>query len=170
MRYSNIVLTGIMGCGKSTIGRMLSEKLSMGFVDIDDYIEKKYGKIPELFKKGEDYFREIEHNAVLEISDMDGFVIATGGGVVKRADNIAALKKKGIIFFLDRPLDYILSDIKTSNRPLLKDGKNKLIEIYHERYPLYTGTCDVHVKNTSGPEKAVSDIINCWIKLTDTTV
>lgn len=168
MRYSNIVLTGIMGSGKTTVGKMLSEKLNMGFIDIDEFIESKYGKIPDLFKRGEEYFREIEHNAVLEISDMDGIVIATGGGVVKREDNIAALKKKGIIFFLDRPLDNILSDIETSNRPLLKDGKNKLIEIYNERYPLYTGTCDVHIRNALSPDDAVSDIIKYWTKLDNT--
>ena len=156
-----------MGCGKTTIGKMLSEKLNMGFVDIDRFIEGKYGKIPDLFKKGENYFREIEHNAVLEVSDMEGFVIATGGGVVKREDNIALLKRKGIVFFLDRPLDNILSDIKISNRPLLKEGTNKLIEIYHERYPLYTATCDVHIKNASTPEKAVSDILGHWAELGD---
>lgn len=165
MGYSNIVLTGIMGCGKTTIGKMLSEKLKMDFVDIDEVIEKKHGKIPELFERGEDYFREIEHKTVLEVSDRDGVVIATGGGVVKRQDNIFALKRKGIIFFLDRPLDDILSDIKTSSRPLLKNGKGKLVEIYNERYQLYKATCDVHVKNTSGPKEAVADIIKTWIKL-----
>lgn len=164
MRYSNIVLTGIMGCGKTTLGKMLAKRLNMGFIDIDKFIEDKYGKIPELFKKGENYFREIEHSAVLEISDREGFVIATGGGVVIREDNISALKRKGIIFFIDRPLDKILSDIDTSGRPLLKDGKDKLTEIYQERYPLYTGTCDVHIINAAGPEKAVSDIIDHWTK------
>ncbi|AGC68288.1 shikimate kinase AroK [Thermoclostridium stercorarium subsp. stercorarium DSM 8532] len=165
MKYSNIVLTGIMGSGKTTVGRMLAEKLNMGFVDTDWYIEGKYGKIHELFEKGEDYFREIEHKAVLEISEMEGVVIATGGGVVKRQDNVYALKKKGIIFFLDRPLKNILSDIETSGRPLLKNGKEKLIEIYHERYPLYTATCDVHINNSATPDKAVSEIIDYWLNI-----
>lgn len=162
MGRRNIVLTGIMGCGKTTIGRMLSEKLDMEFIDIDEYIERKYGKIHELFKRGEDFFRETEHRAVLEVSEMEGVVIATGGGVVKRRDNMEALKRNGIVFFLDRPVEKILSDIETSTRPLLKDGKEKLAEIYRERYPLYTANCDVHIKNTSNPEKAVSEIIGCW--------
>ena len=165
MKHANIVLTGIMGSGKTTVGKLLSEKLNMAFVDTDELIENKYGKIPELFEKGEEYFRKLEHDVVLEVSEMEGVVIATGGGVVKRKDNVDALKRKGVIFFLDRPLDDILSDIKTSSRPLLKNGKGKLVEIYNERYQLYKATCDVHVKNTSGPEEAVADIIKTWIKL-----
>ncbi len=165
MKYFNIVLTGIMGCGKTTIGKMLSERLNMGFADTDEFIEKEYGKIPEIFKNGEAHFRELEHKIVLKVSDMEGVVIATGGGVVKREDNIAALKRKGIIFFIDRPLENILADIKTSDRPLIKDGKDKLAGIFHERYPLYTGTCNVHIKNTSTPEKAVTEIMDHWMKL-----
>jgi len=165
MKYTNLVLTGIMGSGKTTVGKLLSAKLNMIFVDTDELIEKKYGKIPELFKKSEDYFRELEHRVVLEVSEMDGAVIATGGGVVKRKDNMAALKRKGIVFFLDRPLENILSDIEISKRPLLKDCKNKLAEIYRERYPMYTESCDVHIKNTSDPENTVSEIIEHWTKL-----
>lgn len=168
MIYSNIVLTGIMGCGKTTIGKMVSEKLNMRFIDIDEYIEEKYGKISDIFKKGEDYFREIEHNAVIEISDMDDVVIATGGGVVKRQENIIALKRKGIIFFLDRPLDNILSDIETSSRPLIKDRKSSLVEIFHERYPLYTETCDIHIKNAESLENAVLKITKYWTKISTT--
>ena len=73
----NIVLTGIMGCGKTTIGKIVSEKLNMRFIDIDEYIEQMHGKISEIFLKGEDYFRNIEHNSVLDISKMHNVVIAT---------------------------------------------------------------------------------------------
>ena len=165
MKHANIVLTGIMGSGKTTVGKLLSEKLNMAFVDTDELIENKYGKIPELFEKGEEYFRKLEHDVVLEVSEMEGVVIATGGGVVKRKDNVDALKRKGVIFFLDRPLDDILADIKTSNRPLLKSGKERLAEIYNERYHLYKTTCDVHINNSSCPDKAASDIIKIWFEL-----
>lgn len=168
MKYTNIVLTGIMGCGKTTIGKMVSEKLNMSFINLDKYIEEKYGRIAELFKKGEDYFREIEHKAIQEISDYSGYVIATGGGVIKRKDNITALKRKGIIFFIDRPLENILTDIKTSTRPLLKEGKSKLIEIYNERYKLYTESCDVHIMNISTLQETASGIIQHWNKLNKT--
>lgn len=159
MKDKNIVLTGIMGCGKTTIGRMLAEKLSVEFIDLDRYIEDKWGSITGLFEKGEEYFRDIESLAVGEVSGKNGVVIATGGGVVKRMENVAALKKNGIIFFIDRPLKDILSDVDTSERPLLKEGKDKLVHIFNERYNLYISTCDVHIKNTSDIESVISEII-----------
>ncbi|HEY8499534.1 MAG TPA: shikimate kinase, partial [Clostridia bacterium] len=155
----NIVLTGIMGCGKTTIGRMLAEKLSIEFIDLDQYIEQKWGGITELFKKGEEYFRNIESKAVAEVSEKEGAVIATGGGVVKRNENIAALKRNGIIFFIDRPLEDILSDVDISDRPLLKEGKEKLIQIFSERYNLYINTCDVRIKNTGDIQSVGDEII-----------
>ena len=159
----NIVLTGIMGCGKTTIGKIVSEKLNMRFIDIDEYIEQMHGKISEIFLKGEDYFRNIEHNSVLDISKMHNVVIATGGGVVKRQDNINALKENGIIFFVDRPLDNILEDIDISERPLLKNGKKEIIKIFNERYPLYKRTCDIHIVNTTTLNDAASSIIESWL-------
>ncbi len=159
MKQKNIVLTGIMGCGKTTIGRMLADKLSVEFVDLDEYIEKKWGSITELFKKGEEYFRDIESQAVREISKKKGIVIATGGGVVKRDENVAVLKRNGVIFFIDRPLENILSDVDISGRPLLEDGKEKLVRIFNERYKLYKSTCDVHVKNTGDIQSVISVII-----------
>lgn len=159
MKGKNIVLTGIMGCGKTTIGRMLAEKLSVEFIDLDEYIEEKWGSISELFNKGEEYFRDIESKAVREVSEKKGIVIATGGGAVKRIENVDALKKNGIIFFIDRPLENILSDIDISERPLIKEGKEKLVRIFNERYELYKSTCDVHVKNTGDIHSVISEII-----------
>ncbi len=159
----NIVLTGIMGCGKTTIGKMLSDKLNMRFIDIDEYIEQKYGKIAEIFLKGEEYFRDVEHDAVVDISQMQNGVIATGGGVVKRQDNIASLKKNGIIFFIDRPIEHIIEDVDISTRPLLKNGRNEITKIFNERYPLYKKTCDIHIMNTTSLQDAASCIIDWWL-------
>jgi len=159
MKNKNIVLTGIMGCGKTTIGRMLAEKLCVGFIDLDMYIEEKWGSINELFEKGEEYFRDIESKAVIEVSGKSGVVIATGGGVVKRNENIAALKKNGIIFFVDRPLEDILSDVDISERPLLKEGREKLIQIFRERYNLYISTCDIHIRNIKDIQTVTDEII-----------
>jgi shikimate kinase len=159
MKNKNIVLTGIMGCGKTTIGRMLAEKLCIEFIDLDRYIEEKWGSITELFQKGEEYFRDIESLAVSEVSGKNGVVIATGGGVVKRMENVAALKKNGIIFFIDRPLENILSDVDISDRPLLKEGKERLIQIFNERYNLYISTCDVHIRNTKDIQTITGEII-----------
>lgn len=136
----------------------------MKFIDLDQYIENKWGSIQSLFQKGEEHFRDIESRAVSEISDLEGVVIASGGGVIKREANIFELKKKGLLFFLDRPLENILSDIQTAQRPLLKDGKNKLEEIYNERYHLYISSCDIHLKSVSTLEDTVKQVINNWKK------
>jgi len=162
MGYKNIVLTGIMGSGKTTAGRTVAEKLNMEFLDLDQYIEQRWGPIPSLFKLGETHFRNIESIAAAEAGEREGLVIATGGGVVKRQENIDALKKKGLIFFIDRPLDDILSDINISERPLLKDGKEKLITIFHERYELYLNTCDIHIKNAKKLQDVAEEIIRIW--------
>lgn len=151
-----------MGCGKTSIGKLVSDKMQMKFLDLDQFIESRWGSIPSLFEKGEDYFRDIESQAVSEVSEMEGLVIATGGGVVKRGENMMWLKKKGLVIFIDRPLQDILSDIRTTERPLLKDGKNKLEEIFRERYPLYINNCDVHLKNDRNLDDAVQQIILHW--------
>lgn len=169
MKNKNIVLTGIMGCGKTTIGRLLAEKLCIEFIDLDRYIEEKWGCINELFQKGEEYFRDIESLAVSEVSEKNGVVIATGGGVVKRMKNVAALKKNGIIFFIDRPLENILSDVDISDRPLIKEGKERLIQIFKKRYNLYISTCDVHIKNTGDIQSILDEVIKQWKKINKKT-
>jgi len=158
MKEKNIILTGIMGCGKTTIGRELAKELKMDFLDLDQYVENKWGSIKELFKHGEKHFRDIESQAVLEVCEMKGLVVATGGGVVKREENISALKRNSIIFFIDRSIKKILSDIDISERPLIADRKEKLIEIYEERYPLYLSTCDLQIKNDDSIHKAIENI------------
>jgi shikimate kinase len=162
MDKKNIVLIGIMGSGKTTIGKTVADRLGFVFIDLDQYVEDHWGSIPSLFEKGEEHFRDIEEKAVQAVCDLDGAVIATGGGVVKRAENITALKKKGILFFLDRPLEDILSDIETSHRPLLKDGKDRLKWLFEERYPLYRKACDVHVQEARSVEDAANVVIREW--------
>ncbi len=168
MSLQNIVLIGIMGSGKTTVGKAVAEKLKLTFIDLDQYIEDHWGCIPSLFEKGEEHFRNIETKAVKAVSELNGVVIATGGGVIKKAENVAALKEKGLVFFLDRPLEDILEDIETSHRPLLKDGKSRLKEIFEERYPLYIKACDIHVQGAKTAEDAVSIIIQEWKSLCKT--
>jgi len=162
MKKNNIVLTGIMGCGKTTVGKMIASCLGMDFLDLDHYIEKKWGRIPDLFLHGEEYFRDIECLAAEEVANNENTVIATGGGIIKRDKNINALRKNGIIFFIDRPIDDILKDIDTTERPLLFGGKEKLKDIFRERYPKYIETCDFHIKNTGGINSAVNEIITIF--------
>lgn len=152
----NIVLIGMPGCGKSTIGKMLAKKLKMDFCDIDDYIEKVERKsISEIFQYGEEYFRDIESASVKSISTMENAVVSTGGGVVKRRVNMDNLKKKGVIIFINRPIEYIVKDINVDDRPLLKDKKDKIYKLYEERLELYKIYKDYEIYNTGSLEDAV---------------
>lgn len=155
----NVVLTGMMGSGKSTLGRRIAQVLGRPFIDMDIWIEERYGPIPDLFRQGEQVFRDIESRAAAEIGRMEGAVIATGGGVVLRPENMEALGRQGVVFFIDRPVEAILADIRTEHRPLLQDGVEKLHTIYREREHLYRGTADYAIDNGGTAEEALSQII-----------
>lgn len=170
MKQKNIVLTGIMGCGKTTIGEKIAAVLNMEFLDLDQYIENKWGRIPDLFLHGEEYFRSIESIAASEIGEKENTVIATGGGIIKRDENIFNLKENGFIFFIDRPINDILKDIKTSERPLLFLGKKKLLGIYNDRYLKYIETSDFHIKEANSIDNVVTEIIRLWKLKTEVVV
>lgn len=154
----NIVLTGMPGCGKSTIGRLVAQALGREFMDTDTEIEKRIGMpIPAYFAAhGEAAFRRVEAEVIAEIAaPRTCAVIATGGGAVLDPRNIDMLKRNGRIFFLDRPLDRIRP---SSDRPLSSD-REMLERRYKERYPIYTSTCDEHIKASSDREENVNMIL-----------
>lgn len=108
----NIVLIGMMGAGKSTIGHLLDEKLhDFLYLDIDKEIEKLAQKhIPEIFARyGESHFRQLEHDMIEKYSNYHNQVISTGGGVVENPDNIKLLKKNGVVFYLKASADELYS-------------------------------------------------------------
>ncbi|ALP91498.1 shikimate kinase [Clostridium butyricum] len=143
-----VVIIGMPGSGKTTIGKILSRELDLKFYDMDEYIQERTSKsILELFENGEDYFRNIETDMCRELSKEKNVLISTGGGVVKKKENIDALKKDALIIFLDRPVEKILEDVDVSKRPLLKDGKERVINLYNERYELYKKYADEIVVN-----------------------
>ncbi len=147
-----IVLIGMPGCGKTTIGKMAAEKLGVKFIDLDEEIVRSTGKsINSIFaESGEDFFRELETKSLGEAMLSDNSVISTGGGIVKFIRNTELAKQAGgYIVFIDRPLDLIISDIDTSERPLLKDGADRLKSLYSERYELYKNAADEMIKNDS---------------------
>ena len=126
----NIVLIGMPGCGKTTLGKILNKELAMEFYDMDNCIERKANKkISELFEKGENYFRDIESVVCKELSKKKNVIISTGGGVIKRKENIDFLKENGIVIFIDRSVDDIIGDVDISKRPLLKEGKEKVLKL-----------------------------------------
>lgn len=152
----NIVIIGMPGCGKSTIGELISKDLNYKFYDMDDYIVKISGKtIKELFDVSEEYFREWETKACKELSKLTNAIIASGGGVVKKAENIDILRKSCTILFIDRPVEEIIKDIEVGTRPLLKDGPHKVYNLYNERYELYKKAADKIVENKGTLENVV---------------
>lgn len=157
----NIVLIGMPGSGKSTIGRILGEKLGLLFIDLDKEIEKYSGQsIPSLFEKGEDHFRKIESEVAASFSKQKPLVIATGGGIILREANVEALREKGIIIFLNRKIEIIAEDVITSTRPLLTEGVVKLYQIYNERIELYLKYSDIMIENNKTPHVAIKQIMD----------
>lgn len=157
----NIVLIGMPSAGKTTIGKMLEEKLGKEFFDLDDMIIAKAGKsIPEIFQEsGEAGFRAIETEVAIEASKMNNKIIATGGGVVKHKVNMDFLHLNGITIFIDRDIDKLISS--DPNRPL-SSSKQALQQMYKERYPLYQKYAAYIAVNNANIEETVDDIVNAY--------
>jgi shikimate kinase len=144
----NIVLIGMPGSGKTTLGRCLAEMLNREFIDADPEIEKDAGKtIPELFAVSEDHFREQETKTARRLAKLRDKVLAMGGGVVLREENIACLKENGLIIFLDRSPEDIVGDVDTETRPLLAAGRQRIYDLYAQREALYRKAADITVVN-----------------------
>jgi len=158
-KAENIILTGFMGSGKTTVGNFLSEKLGKPFFDTDSLISDVYNmKISEIFEKhGEEYFRKIETEICRKISRLNGCIIATGGGIIKKKENIDALKTGGKIYFINPSFTEIenrLTDDTT--RPLIQDRKN-IRKLYNERIEIYKNTADFII-DADTSESAISKI------------
>ncbi len=151
----NIVLTGMPGCGKTTVGRILANLTDKKFVDSDDVITKKYAHPSELINsKGEQHFRNIESEVIKELSSKNNMIIATGGGAVLREENIKNLKQNSLIFFIDRSI----KDIKpTKDRPL-SQNRGLLEKVYNERIDIYKGTCHFHIESKGSAEDTANRI------------
>lgn len=153
----NIVIIGMPGSGKTTLGKALAEEMGCPFFDADDFLEEEEGKtIPELFACSEDCFREAETRSIRKLAIKKDIVIATGGGVIKRPENIDILKKTGIIIFLDRNPEDIIADVDTSYRPLLAEGKQRIYDLYNERIESYRSAADYQIKNKGTPKDVLA--------------
>jgi len=163
----NIVLIGLRGSGKSTVGEIISRKLNKTFYDLDSIIIKKEKKtIPEIVEKyGWEYFREKETEIIKKISKRGNSVIATGGGTIKRNENIDMLKKNGEFIFLKTSIEQITVRIgDDKSRPSL-NGKKSFIdemqEIWIMRKPIYEQTADIIIETDDKSQEEVADeIIN----------
>lgn len=156
-QMGNIVLIGMPGCGKSTIGAALAERLNRTLADADEVIVSLAGKsIPDIFAQdGEDVFRSWENKALEELGKQSGLVIATGGGCVTRRENYPLLHQNGAIFYLQRDLRLLPKE----GRPLSLE--NSLELMYQARKPLYEAFADFTVDNGGTPEDTVNAILGC---------
>lgn len=152
----NIVLTGMPGSGKSTVGRLLDPE-GFTFVDTDSEIEKRCGcPIQDLIReKGEACFRDLESEVIREAASTGGRILSTGGGAVLRPENVRCLKRNGRLFFLNAPLSRLRA---TDSRPL-SDTPDKLRGLYEKRLPIYQKTADVIVPDLSAPREEADFII-----------
>lgn len=152
---TNLVLIGMPGCGKSTIGAMLAKQLDMPLVDLDEEIEKAAGvSIPEIFaSEGEEGFRRRESEQVLRFGSQGGRVLVTGGGAIKRPENRHWLRMNGFVVQLTRDLDLLPMD----GRPL-SQSRERLKSMWEERKALYAECADLCVENNQTPNECVTTI------------
>ncbi len=149
----NIVLIGMRGGGKTTAGKILAEKMGKEYADVDELIEAREGmKIAETVeKRGWEYFRDRESEVVEEVAKRKGLIVSTGGGVIQRPQNIAALKENGILVFLNAPADVLASRVgEDPNRPALTDAPSmeaEMEEVLSERKKLYEAAADIIIQD-----------------------
>ena len=157
---SNIILVGPMGAGKSTIGRLLAKELRLVFHDSDKEIEQRTGvSIPLIFDvEGEQGFREREHSVIADLCQMQGIVLATGGGAVLRPDNRQALREGGQVIYLCTSVEQQLDRTsRDRNRPLLQtpNPRQVLVDLMALRDPLYREVADIIIETDERPPRLV---------------
>jgi shikimate kinase len=163
-KADNIFLIGPMGAGKSTIGRLLAAELHLPFCDTDKAIEDRCGAdIPWIFDvEGEDGFRARESSMLAELSEDNGLVLATGGGIILLAENRKMLRSRGFVVYLRASVDQQTARTsKDKNRPLLQAGESRevLEQLMSLRDPLYSEVADMMIDTDSrSPKDVAKDI------------
>ena len=160
----SIVLVGLMGAGKSTVGRRLAQKLGLEFTDADAEIERAAGKtVPDIFRDhGEDYFRDGERKVIARLLESGPQVLATGGGAFMNEETRQNIAHRGISVWLKADIDLLMKRVRRrDNRPLLKaeDPEEIMRQLIARRYPVYS-QADVTVESRDAPHNSVvSDVI-----------
>ncbi|MBE6836336.1 MAG: shikimate kinase [Ruminococcaceae bacterium] len=153
LKMKNVVFIGMPSCGKSTVGRVFAEKTGRAFFDTDRLIEERYSKKPSeiITENGEEYFRKLETEVITDISRNTGVVISVGGGAVLKEENIDALRQNGVLVYLDRPLDELVS----VDRPLSKN----ISALFEKRKPFYDKAADIKIKSQPTAEMTADEVI-----------
>lgn len=160
MRRENIYLIGLMGTGKTTIGRQLAKSIKLPFYDTDKAIEESTGvDIPTIFEfEGEEGFREREQKMLQQLTQLKGVILATGGGTVLREENRKLLQANGFVVYLQCPIDRILERTRRdTQRPLLQteNPRQRLEVLQAQREPLYLACADFKIDTGMLPSKAI---------------
>ena len=166
----NIILIGMMGCGKTTVGGLLAQRFDRPLVDTDTLIEQREGRsIPDIFaREGESYFRALELELCRELSGREGLVIACGGGLPLQEEAIAALKKNGLVFWLDRDPGETYYGLDVSGRPLAQGGREDFLARYALRSPIYHRWADFILVKPESPEYAQDRIFTIYTEVCQT--
>ena len=151
----NIVLIGMMGSGKTTVGKLLAQRLCRPFADTDALIEEREGRsIPDIFAQdGESVFRALELELSRELSGKSGLIVACGGGLPTQDEAIAALKENGLVFWLDRDPGATYDRLNVAHRPLARSGRGDFIRRYQDRASIYQRWSD-HIIRAGSPREA----------------
>lgn len=157
----NIVLIGMMGCGKSTIGKLLAERLGRELVDTDALIEAREGRsIPDIFaQEGEGYFRDQELGVSEELARRRDLIIACGGGLPLKPDCIGSLKYSGTVVWLRRDPAQAYDAMDISGRPLAQQGREAFLARFAQREPIYRQWADLIVEDFSSPEATLNAVL-----------
>lgn len=156
----NIVLIGMPGSGKTTVGTLVADRLGLTLLDTDAMAAESEGRsIPALFReKGEAYFRDVESAMARRAASAENAVIATGGGMILRPENMRALGKTGVICFLDRPPEDIAQE-DHAGRPLIGADRDRILRLYHQRIGLYRRYAQCTVDNRGTAEEAAESLV-----------
>lgn len=158
----NIVLTGMMGSGKTTIAALLGEALHRRTVDTDDLVVEMGGmSIADMFAiHGEAYMRALETEACRTLSHEEDLIIACGGGLPMREENRELLREKGVVLFLRRDPGITYDTMDRSGRPLAQQGREAFVARFREREPVYREFSHIIIEDFSSPANTVAEILN----------
>ncbi len=158
-QLTNIVLIGMPGCGKTTIGRAIADSLKRKHADVDELIAQQAGMMPAqiIREQGEKAFRRFETEILAEVGKQTGIVISTGGGAVTMEENYLPLKQNGLLFFIERDLERL----PTQGRPL-SQGLDALTQLYQTRLPLYLDFADHRIDGNGTVEQTAKKIMEVF--------